>query len=201
MAVVVSVQSKTSVIVWQTSESSVLLVEGLRVNRDLQSKLSVEGMRKRLSTPHLVLSRASQLPALLLELPPELAIFFQPLQRDVVQLSVRPSSLDIAERPRRGQRHKRSKAHVRNMRGEIVQSIEDVGSICLTRERGARRIYHCHVQTIVAPRSSLSSLRNLSRSSRTRTSRSTVTLLRSARHIADARDYLPRLGGARPTRP
>lgn len=125
---------------------------------------------------YLALPGTSLLPTGLLQFLAVNPVFFKPLKRDTVQLSVRSDHFSVRERPWRWLGHERAETHVGNMRGERVEAVEDVGCIYpLVNHCPIAALTADNIQIMVAPRSSLSRLRNVRRSSLTRTSRSTVT--------------------------
>ena len=137
----------------------------------------------RIHTTHLFRARAAAFPALFFQPPPAVAVFPKPLQRNGVQRGVRtqinrrPARRHTRKRPRRGLHQERPEVHVGHMRREVVQAVEYMRRVCkrvrMRRKRGSGACKN--VQRMVAPRVSESSFKNVSRSSRTRTSRSTVT--------------------------
>ena len=57
------------------------------------------------------------------------AIFLRPLQRNAVKPRVEALCSNVREWPGRGQRYEGTQAHVRNMGGEIIQSIKDLSRV------------------------------------------------------------------------
>lgn len=148
------------------------------------SRVSVEPIVKKPGTTYIRLSRASALfPLFLFQPTSQVTILGQPLERNLEQVAVRVLGRDgavgLLDRPSDQRCWGLAELEVADVRRERLEAVKDVGCVCARWSAAGTQVAFGYVQTMVAPRSSLSLIRNANSSLRTSTSRSTVTSSKS----------------------